>query len=127
MPRRRAKEEEATTPQKIRLVQIAGGADGLYGLDGQGRVFFYDDSLPPNDGDNGWFQLEYDDTRGTEEENVGEVETSSGKKFVQITGGADGLYAFDEEGRTYLYDEDQTGWFQLQFDGWFQLAEETEE
>jgi len=116
MTRRRAKEEEAApAPASIRFVQITGGADGLYALDGEGRVFFYDDSRPPPD--DGWFQLEYDDTRGTEKENVGAVEISSGKEnFVQITGGGDRLYAFDAEGRTYLYSESDAGWFQLTFD-----------
>lgn len=47
---------EPTTRSSIKFVQLAGGADALYALDEQGRVFLYEDT-------GGWFQLEFDEER----------------------------------------------------------------
>lgn len=129
MTRRRAKEEVApqAAGDDVRFTQITGGTSGLYALDQEGRVFYFDSQPPPGEQE-GWFQLEYDDTRGTEEENAGTVEVSPGKKFVQITGGGEfSLYALDETGRTYFYDDDGQGWFQLEYDDARSLAEEVSE
>lgn len=105
---------EGERSAKEKFIQITGDSEAMYGLDSQGRVFVYvDDSKA---GEHGWYQLEFDETRGTEEENIGKVERSPGTKFVQITGNADGLHAMDESGRVYFYDDDETGWFQLEYD-----------
>lgn len=42
--------------------------------------------------------------------------TSSPIKFTQICGGGDALYALSEDGKVFLYSDDDGGWFQLEFD-----------
>ncbi len=51
---------------------------------------------------------------------------TSAIKFVQICGGADALYALDEHGKVFVYDDQDEGWFQLEFDSTRSLADEVE-
>lgn len=127
-PRKKSQETPGSNPAPTqsneKMVMIASGDDAVYGLDSKGRVFIYveDDKRD----EHGWYQLEYDETRGSNKADRGEADTEI--KFVQITGTSNGLYALDEHGRTFFYDDDETGWFQLEFDDEpHELADEVED
>lgn len=47
-------------------------------------------------------------------------------KFIQLCGDADALYALDEEGRVFLYDDD-VGWEQIELDAVRSLLSDDDE
>lgn len=113
------KDETKADEPRTKFVQIIGDGEVLYALGVAGHVFVYVDDKKT--GEHGWYQLDHDETRGANRVDSGKI------KFVQIAGDSDALYAFDDSGLTYEYDDDEEGWVALQYDAERFFADDTNE